>query len=144
MALKDDIEASVRAAEGEMRADPEGWTGGDWWQLLPQEEDVFGIERERWPRMMLAWFFFEVFHKLVDVGEEEAPVRLLHEEKERRPDIEYSHEGFDRFAVDYVDLTLREADAAHGKMHFTNVRHGVVQYTDEDGAAEQPIAAEPV
>lgn len=136
MTLKEAIEAEVRKAEEQRRNDPEGWDGGDWWQLWDEEALVFGIEPDRWPRMMTAWLCFRVFHGLADVGEDEAPVALLQAERKRRPDIEFSHDGFDTFSSEYAGLTFREADAAYGKMHFTNVRHGIIQYRDEEEESE--------
>ena len=138
MTLKEEIEHRILQSEEDMRDNPQHWTGGDWWQLEPKEEFVFAIERERWPRMMSAWLFFEVLHQLADVGDDEAPVRLLHEEGARRPDIDYSRAGFDLFAAEYAGLTLREADATFSKMHFSNIRQGIVEYKDDDAGSPIP------
>jgi hypothetical protein len=96
---------------------------------------VFSIEMKRWLRMMMAWLCYEIFLDIAEgVSEEDAPVALLEEERDRRPGIldqEMCLAGFVQFARKYASLTSREADAVYGKMNFWNIRTGITRYGDE-------------
>jgi hypothetical protein len=50
--LNDQLEFETANTERSAAEDSERYHGGDWWQLTDEEESVFVIERERFPRMM--------------------------------------------------------------------------------------------
>lgn len=74
MALKDEIERRVLAAEQGQRS---RYAGPDWWQLSPEEELVFGIDRHRWPHLMTAWSLYGNFLGIADEGESEELAKML-------------------------------------------------------------------
>jgi hypothetical protein len=54
--LKDQLESET--------ADSERYNGGNWWQLTDEEESIFIIDRERFPRMMTVWSCYESFKNI--------------------------------------------------------------------------------
>ena len=131
--LKETLAAVIAAAEcNEHGYDYEGI---DWDQLLPEEERVFAIDWERWPRMIAAWHCYEAFMDLLEGSVwDSAHANLLARERARHPELfamGFCLEGFARFAKDYAGLTNREAHAVFAKQEFHNVRFGVMFYRDE-------------
>jgi hypothetical protein len=130
MPVKEEIDRRIRETESEDHQ----YIGHDWWHVMPEDIVVFDIDVKRWPRMMTAYFFYDVFLGIADVGEEEAPAALLEAERAGRADIaDQGHclRGFRMFAVEYAGLTMREAAAVYSKMTFWNVRTGLTVYEDE-------------
>jgi hypothetical protein len=133
MTLSDQLESHI--ADGQTNPPKSGYLGPDWWQLSPEEELVFSIDRvRRWPRMMVAWYFCEIFLGIIDGEEWKISPNIVEAERVRRADIfaqGKSLKGFTEFAAEYAGLTNREAHAAYAKMDFWNVRMGITSYTDE-------------
>src|ERR1700682_5097107 len=69
MTFWDKIAAEIKAAEDKAAADPRFYDGSDWWELRGEEAFVLGIDPARWPRMMTAWQYYDVF--MGQVGGEE-------------------------------------------------------------------------
>jgi len=62
--LKDQLEYETAATERSAAEDSERYHGDDWWQLTDEEESVFDIDRERFPRMMTVWSCYEAFKNI--------------------------------------------------------------------------------
>lgn len=141
MTIRDQIQTHVADAEKQYRKNPKDYSGFDWWQLSKEEELVFMIDPERWPRMMVALTTYDV---LLDVtggdtlGYDEGEIQRLRVE---RPDLFTAGtdaHGFAQFATAYAGLTSREAAAAYWKNQFWKARTGILTYADEsDSCAEK-------
>src|SRR5437763_9168267 len=87
------------------------WYGYEWWQLAPEEEGVFDIDRARYPRMMAALEAYKAltgFHGEGDFTPKEIQEAEAHFQFGNRAD---NYEDFRRFAKEYTDLTTRECMA---------------------------------
>ena len=62
--LKDQLESETADSERSAAEDSERYNGGDWWQLTDEEESIFVIDRERFPRMMTVWSCYEAFKNI--------------------------------------------------------------------------------
>ncbi len=128
MNFKEEVAAKI--AEAEMNA--ADYRGNDWWQLSDEEELVFDIDFNRFPRMITALFLFEGFHGKADT--DDARTQSMEAERKARPDLVekgYSTDGFQHFAKDYADMSYREGDAVFAKKKWWTVRQGITRYTDE-------------
>jgi hypothetical protein len=131
--MREQIEAQVAEADEQRRKDPTHYTGSDWWQLSPEEGLVFGIDPQRWPRMMVALTAYNVFLDVTGgdtLGFDEEAVKRLQLE---RPDLieGTDPQAFTEFATTYAGLTLREAGAAYWKNRFWLSRQGLTTFPDE-------------
>jgi hypothetical protein len=127
--FKADTQLEIRLAN-ERGADHYRY-GHDWFHLTPEEEQVFAIDRARFPRMITAWSRYEIFIGLLEDGGFNAETKR---ERERHPEIVrkgVSIDGFQHFAKEYTDITFREAHAMYCKHEFWQVRNGIAAYTDE-------------
>lgn len=134
MSFAEKVAAEIADSESKMAADPASFEGYDWWQLSPEEEAVFAIDRERWPRMMTAWYAYEGFMNIVAPDELGFELAEAEREREERPDIfgrGVDEKGFSDFAVSYAGLTRRECAAVYAKQKFWTVRQGLLRYSDE-------------
>ena len=59
--LKDQLEAEIADAEAKEAEKPGRHHDTDWWQLSDAEEEVFKIDRRRFPRMVMTWHCYEGF-----------------------------------------------------------------------------------
>lgn len=130
--LKDQLEAQIADAEAKEAAQPGLHHGTDWWQLSDAEEEVFAIERERFPRMVLTWHCYEAF-KLIS----HSPTwnkALIEQARQQHPEWcgeTVDEKEFFRFAKEFGGLAFREAHAVYAKYDFWTVRLGIVRYADE-------------
>jgi hypothetical protein len=147
--LKDQLEAEIADGEAKEAEKPGLHHGTDWWQLSDTEEEVFAIDRERFPRMVMTWHCYEGFKLISDSPTwDEALIeqaRQQHpewcDEQARQQHPEWCDEGVDEqeffhFAKEFGGLTYREAHAVYAKHDFWTVRLGIVRYADE--RKEQP------
>lgn len=128
MDFRADTQLEIRMAN---ERPPEYYRGTSWWQLTPEEELVFAIDRARFPRMITAWSRYEIFMGLLEDGgfnEETKRERKLHPDIVRKG---VSIDGFMHFAKEYADVTFREAHAMYSKHEFWQVRNGIPVYKDE-------------
>ncbi len=128
MSFKDEVAAKIAEAE-KNAADYRGY---DWWQLTDEEQWVFDIDFERFPRMITALFLFEGFHGMADT--DDARTESMDAERTARPDLiekGYSTDGFQHFAKEYADMSYREGHAVFAKNQWWSVRQGIRKYTDE-------------
>jgi hypothetical protein len=129
--LKDQLESETAATERSAAEDSERYHGGDWWQLTDEEESVFVIDRERFPRMMTVWSCYEAFKNIAyslswDDG-------LIEQACQQHPDwcsAGISESEFSDFANAFGGLSHREAHAFYTKHDFWCVRAGVNQHHD--------------
>jgi hypothetical protein len=134
--FKSQVGAQIADSESKDIGD---FRGGDWWQLTDEEESVFAIDFERFPRMSAAWMMFEVFLDQVSPGSYELDPAPVEDERGKRPDLVEkgnSVDAFQHFARDYAGLTFREAAAMHAKAKFWNIRQGAIRYADESPTEE--------
>jgi hypothetical protein len=127
-------EAALKIVDAEKTA--ARYRGYDWWQLSDEEESIFNIDFERFPRIITALFLFECFHRIADT--DDADTDAIEAERQLRSDLMekgYSTDGFQHFAKDYADMNYREADAVFSKHKWWNVRQGITRYTDEPKAS---------
>jgi hypothetical protein len=112
---------------------PDHFRGYDWFQLREDEEEVFAIKRNRFPRMVVAWYAYEVLLDQADSVEydfdrEEVLASQRHFKfQPQRPALR----DFQKFAKEYAGLTYREAEAMFSKITFWNIRTGITSYKDE-------------
>jgi hypothetical protein len=130
--LKDQLEAEIADAETHEAEKPGLHHGTDWWQLSDAEEEVFRIDRQRFPRMVMTWHCYEAF-KLIS-GSPTWDEALIEQARQQHP--EWCGEGVDeqeffRFAKEFGGLSYREAHAVYAKHDFWTVRLGIVRYADE-------------
>ena len=131
MDFKAQVEAQIAESEGRPADE---FRGDDWWQLQDEEQYVFQIDPLRFPRMVTAFWMFEVFLGQVAPEEYGLAPEPVEAERKKRPDlIEKGHstDGFQHFARDYAGLTFREAAAMYTKNRFWQVRAGITYYADE-------------
>jgi hypothetical protein len=110
------------------------YRGLDWWQLTPEEESVFEIDFERFPRSITAFMMFEAFHGIVAPDDYQIAPGSVAAERKQRPDLkkrDFCLDGFQHFAKDYAGMTFREAHAVYAKNTFWQIRQGITKYTDE-------------
>jgi hypothetical protein len=112
------------------------WYGWEWWQLSPEEESVFRIDRGRFPRMMAA---LEAYQALVGVfwhghvGFRDQDIEEAKAHFKFDPD-DYAVEDFKRFAKEYAGLTHREAWQVWCKYEFYDARAGHLVFPDEENS----------
>jgi hypothetical protein len=111
------------------------WYGYEWWQLTPEEEGVFDIDRNRYPRMMASLEAYKAltgFHGEGGFTKEEIQEAEAHFQFGNRDD---NYDDFKRFAKEYTDLSDRECMAIWWKDHFYHERQGLTIYLDEEPEA---------
>ena len=129
--LKDQLEAVIADMERRIADDPDRLYGGDWFQLTGAEEDVFRIDPDRFPRMIMTWECYEVFKQIADAATFD--LHLIQQARQQHPEWsgkEVSDKEFAEFANVFGSLTLREAYAIYAKQEFWTVRLGVMTYGD--------------
>ena len=62
--LKDQLEFVIADMERQVAEDLDTLYGGDWCQLTDEEESVFRINPDRFPRMIMTWHCYEVFKRI--------------------------------------------------------------------------------
>lgn len=132
--VKAHIEDRVRVMEKAQADDPGEFEGDDWFQLSAAEEEVFGIERQRFPRMLVAWQFYQALLGVVAAADHELDERVVEAERKNWPDLvegELSNEQFQRVAAKVAGLSNREAYAMYMKTYFWDIRAGNVPFADE-------------
>ena len=137
MTLKDQLASEIAKAEADAAANPDKFTGSDWWQLSDAEEAVFEIDRDRWPRLMMSYHCYEGFKLISDSPAwDEALVQQARQERPGWCDTPPSSREFAAFAREFGELTHRESHATYAKQVFWTVRLGVMVYADERQAVE--------
>lgn len=130
--LKAQLEANVAILQARFDLRPDGSTGGNWFELSEAEEEIFQIDRDRFPRMVTTYECYEALKGLS--GDPQWDEKLIDLARRRYP--AWSGAGTDEFefyafAKALGGLTNREANAIWCKQHFWTVRLGVVTFRDE-------------
>jgi hypothetical protein len=129
--LKDQLETETADTERSAAEDSERYHGGDWWQLTDEEESVFVIDRDRFPRMMTVWSCYEAFKNIAfSLSWDEG---LLEQAGRQHPEwcnVGISGNEFSDFAKTFGGLTHREAHAFYAKHDSWCIRAGISQYPD--------------
>jgi hypothetical protein len=89
---------------------------GDWWHLSDQEQSVFAIIRDRFPRMIMTWHCYDVFKLVASASTFDD--ELIEQARQLHPEwcgADGSAEEFADFAKEYAGLTHREAYAVYAK-----------------------------
>lgn len=135
--LKAELEAKIAESERQDQADPTFYNGYNWWQLSDADQEVFDIEPEQWPRMMMTWHCFEAFTGVSHTPEFSndlvAAARTAF--PQWAPDQAKSQNGltmFQAFAREFGGLTNRQAFATTRKQEALELRENVLRF--EDGA----------
>lgn len=139
--LREAIDAQLREPLGLTQ-----YIGPDWWQLSETEVKVFGISPARWPLLLVAYCAYPAFADVTDVFNLSDEIdkrytcagvwaildaaRRLHPDWGTTPET-FSASGFARMAKTYVSIPHREVIACWHKMHWSDVRSGVIEYADE-------------
>jgi hypothetical protein len=136
--LKDQLEAAIADSEAKEAAKPGHHNGRDWWQLTDAEEEVFALERERFPRMVMTWHCYDGFKRiadspvwddaLIEQARRDFPQWCTEAQGQRAP---ISVEEFQAFAKEFGGLTFREAEAIYRKHEFWLIRVGAIKYRYE-------------
>jgi hypothetical protein len=134
--LKDQLAAEIADAEA---LDPARYRGGDWYHLTDEEEFVFDIDRDRFPRMVTTWSCYEAFKLIAD--HETWSEDLITEARAQHP--EWCEPGistgeFQAFAKEFAGLTFRESDAFYSKNKYWCVRVGIMQFSDDPQHDDEP------
>jgi hypothetical protein len=100
--------------------------------LTDEEQAVFAIRRERFPRMAATWHCYEAFKLIAHT--ETYDDDLTRQARQEHP--EWCEEGislseFSDFAKEYAGLTFRESDAFYTKNKYWCARMGITQFRDE-------------
>jgi len=126
--LKDQLEYETAATERSAAEDSERYHGDDWWQLTDEEESVFDIDRERFPRMMTVWSCYEAFKNIAySLSWEDGLIEHACRQHPAWCIAGRSESEFSDFADAFGGLTHREAHAFYAKHDFWCVRAGVSQ-----------------
>jgi hypothetical protein len=132
--LKEQLEAEIASAEAEARHWQPGW---DWHHLSDEEEAVFEIDRDRFPRMVTAFSCYEGF-KLITMGDV-WDTDLIEQARQAYPqwcdEQIYTVREFQDFAKEFAGLSAREAHAMFRKQEFWNIRAGHASFADEQKKA---------
>lgn len=119
------------------------WLGSDWFNVSPEEAEVFSITQRQWPRMMAALCAFQVIGEFVEGDTFQFDEEAVEAFRKARPELcERGEQGFVRFATEMVGLSIREAVLAYNKDRFWRVRTGNIIFDDEemvDADPEDPV-----
>ena len=66
--LQDHLETQIADDERKQAENPDRFRGRDWCELNDEEEQVFEIDWQRFPRMLNAWHCYEAFKGIVNEG----------------------------------------------------------------------------
>ncbi|CCH05721.1 TPA: hypothetical protein N2C61_006455 [Pseudomonas aeruginosa] len=139
--MKATLQDAMAQSLAHYNGDPECWDGWDWWQLSPQEAEVFGITAARWAELLPVWQAFEFLIQRTDGWNDPYIERtypnvntIMQATRDRHPEwvsLNAAARSFMEFARDYADMRPREAMAMYAKMDFWAVRVGVYVFTNE-------------
>lgn len=117
----------------------EGRTGTEYAALSPEEIEVFGIRTERYAAMAALYEAYEAVKNICDMGSYDpelcASMRTtLNIEDNARITVEEM-----QALGQVVGVTYREAFAMFYKVHFAEIRSGLIRFKDETETQDQPI-----
>jgi hypothetical protein len=132
--FEDSVDGWKEAVEGEPQVT-------EWWELKPEEEFVFDIDRQRYPRMAALWHAYEV---LKTIGEDDRfPDDVCHAVRDHlgfaplTDDIRIDPRELTNLAI-YLGLNMREAHQMMAKIEAWQLRVGILAFQDEEDGPGQP------
>lgn len=139
--LKTIIQDAMARSLAHYHDHPERWHGWDWWELSPEESEIFGIPPERWAELLPVWQAFECFIGRTD-GWNEADIEqdypdldtIMQAVRNQYPEWVSPNapaQTFMRFAQCFASVRFREAHAMFTKMQYWGVRAGIHWFSDE-------------
>ena len=139
--LKTILQDAMARSLTNYRADPTHWQGGDWWELSPEESQVFNLCPARWAELLPVWQAFEFFVGRTD-GWNDADLErdypdlnaVMQEARDQHPEwvcVDAPAQSFMRFAQGFASVRFREAHAMFTKMQYWGVRAGIQWFSDE-------------
>ncbi len=136
MTMKDspltaDIEKVTALWEGYRRRDGGSLEGWDWNSLLPEEQFIFGIDPDRFLRMLVTWCCYQALVGSVAPEDMDFDPAIIEEERQNWPNQTENLPDFMDFACQVAGLTMREAHAIYYKYEFWTVRMGLIVWADE-------------
>ncbi|HEY0792384.1 MAG TPA: hypothetical protein VGD78_15075, partial [Chthoniobacterales bacterium] len=138
--MKETIEKLVVGLEAK---GPGHFKGNDWFQLKEEEEWVLDIDRERWPRMVIALNVFEaVVGTIPAYGADLTDADVQAAQDHFKFGDSDCLANFKRFATEWCGLTKRESDATYAKNEYWEKRCGLAIYPDEPQPVYPPPARE--
>lgn len=131
--LKGQLEEQITWHHAQEGIDPGHMIGGnDWFQLSPEEEHTFQIDRARFPRMIMAVSCYEAFKGMADdPGWADELITKAHADFPQFHTMTVTAEDFSLFAAEFASLTMREAHAIWSKHEYWQVRNNIMIYADE-------------
>jgi hypothetical protein len=129
--LKDQLEFVIADRERRVAEDLNYLYGGDWFQLSDAEEEVFHINPDRFPRMIMAYSCYEAFKLISDDPSFDRD--LIEQARQLHPawcGEGISPDEFADFAKEFAGLSNRDAHAIYAKHDFWCERAGVNVYLD--------------
>jgi hypothetical protein len=134
------LSQEIAKAESTYLDDPQSFIGWHWWQISPDEVNVFDLHPILWARMLPAYECFEAFigsSRWEDAPEHTdrilAAARSAHPEWVATPGLA----SFQSFAKAYAGLSLRDSHACFDKVTWQHVRDRIRTYADEDDGNSQ-------
>jgi hypothetical protein len=134
------LSQEIAKAERAYLDDPQSFIGWHWWQISPEETNVFDLHPILWARMLPAYECFEAF--IGSATWEDAPertdeilavARSIHPEWVEAPGLS----AFQSFAKTYAGLSYRDSHAFFDKETWQLVRDRIRTYMDEEEDDEQ-------
>ena len=143
-AIYDDLTAllsqAIAKSESTYRDDPERFSGWEWWQISPEETEVFDLPAVIWARTLPVYQCFDalITSTGTDGTWDDAPekaddildaARLKHSQWVETPDLG----AFQAFAKAAAGLSFRDSHACFDKVMWQQIRDRIRTYKDEDG-----------
>lgn len=140
--LKEQLAAEIADHERKLIfSDP---AEGDWHHLTEEEEAVFNIDGDRFPRLLMTFACYETFKGIAhDPTWDDDLIEHARCDYPQWCDRSvYTVGEFQAFAKEFAGLSYREAHAMWFKQAFWNIRAGHTRFTDEPGLATALGASE--
>jgi hypothetical protein len=137
------VSQQIASAETAYLEDPQSVIGWHWWQISPDEINVFDLHPILWVRVLAV---YRCYTALIDSTTwQEAPrhvLEILAAARQTHPEwVETSSlTAFQSFSKTYADLSFRDAHACYDKMTWHRVRDHIHTYADEEESATRSAA----
>lgn len=117
----------------------EGRSGTEYAALSSEEIEVFGIRRERYAAMVALYEAYEAVKNICDMGSYDLSLcAAMREALDLKDDARITVEEMQALGQ-VVGVTYHEAFAMFYKVHFSEIRSGLIRFKDEGKAQERPI-----
>lgn len=117
----------------------EGQDGTAYAHITPEEIEVFGIQPERYAAMVALYEAYEAVKNICDMGSYDPELcAKMRQEIGLEDNALITVEEMQALGQ-LVGVTYREAFAMFYKVHFAEIRSGLIRFKDESATQEQPI-----